>query len=155
MIGKQMKVQSAWRVVLSIAMTALAAIARAESQVVDGVTWCYSISAGKVTIVAGSIGYQEDLKIPSSLAGCPVTGIGEEAFGWCDMTSVTIPEGVVRIEREAFYGCSKLTSVKIPKSVTYIGVYALSACRSLTLISVASNSTTYDVINGLLCSRDG
>lgn len=155
MIGKQMKVQSAWRVVLSIAMTALAAIARAESQVVDGVTWCYSISAGKVTIVSGSIGYQEDLKIPSSLAGCPVTGIGEKAFGWCDMTSVTIPEGVVRIEREAFYGCSKLTSVKIPKSVTYIGVYALSACRSLTLISVASNSTTYDVINGLLCSRDG
>jgi hypothetical protein len=47
---------------------------------------------------------------------------------------VTIPEGVRRIEAEAFAGCTGLTGVTIPTSVTEIGDRAFSGCAGLRSI---------------------
>ena len=53
-------------------------------------------------------------------------------------SSVTIPNKVTTIEREAFSDCSNLTSIIIPNSVTFIGCHAFSDCSSLTsIISLA------------------
>ena len=51
----------------------------------------------------------------------PITKIGEEAFWFSSLTSVTIPDSVTTIGCSAFYKCSSLTSVTIPDSVTTIG----------------------------------
>lgn len=47
------------------------------------------------------------------------------------MTSVTIPNSVTSIGREAFYGCSGLISVTIPNSVKEISYLAFSECPKL------------------------
>jgi hypothetical protein len=48
----------------------------------------------------------------------------------------TIPDGVIRIERNAFQDCPGLTSVTIPRSVTSIGDWAFSGCSGLTSVIV-------------------
>ena len=49
-------------------------------------------------------------------------------------TSVTIPEGVTEIGREAFKDCTSLLSVEIPSSVTKIGYEAFEGCTSLASV---------------------
>lgn len=61
------------------------------------------------------------LVIPSEINDYKVTSIGDSAFSWSpNLTTVTIPEGVIHIGEEAFYEC-ELPGVTIPSSVTYIG----------------------------------
>lgn len=66
--------------------------------------------------------------------------IGEGSFANKNMTSITIPNSVVCICRESFYGCSRLTSVYIPKSVSYIGDMAFY-CSGLKSVTLASSDT--------------
>lgn len=72
------------------------------------------------------------------IAGCKtsvipqgVTSIGDDAFEGCDITSVTLPEGIVFIGRSAFSECLALTSVSLPESLTSIGGSAFSYCSNL------------------------
>ena len=52
--------------------------------------------------------------------------------GCTNLTNITIPSSVTRIERDAFKGCTNLTSITIPNSVTSIGSLAFLQCTSLT-----------------------
>ena len=55
---------------------------------------------------------QTDGKIPSSIAGYPVTEIAGGAYANCiNMTEVVIPSTVKRVEREAFSGCTSVRSI--------------------------------------------
>lgn len=83
----------------------------------------------------------------SAVIGSCVTKIGEQAFGayydggYCyNLSSITIPDSVTRIDNSAFANCSGLTSVTIPDSVTSISTAAFWGCTSL--ISVTVNATT-------------
>lgn len=72
-----------------------------------------------------------------------VTSVGEGAFKNCtSLTSVTIGGGVTSIGSEAFYYCSSLTSVTIPDSVTSIGDYAFIYCSSLTSVTIPDSVTS-------------
>ena len=58
------------------------------------------------------------------------------AFYKCTgLTSITIPDGVTSIGREAFTWCDKLTSVTIGNGVKSIGEYAFTGCSNLTSIT--------------------
>lgn len=76
------------------------------------------------------IGYDSfaDIVIPSEIDGKPVRVIGASCFSKCGVNSVVIPDGVIEIERSAFYYCSLMNEVVIPDSVTKIGDYAFSYC---------------------------
>ena len=49
------------------------------------------------------------------------------------MKSITIPDGVTRIEDYAFEGCSNLKSITIPSSVRSIGFGAFDGCSNLLI----------------------
>ncbi len=85
-----------------------------------------------------------------------VTEIADAAFRNCSaLTSITIPEGVVRIGKLAFANCPRLTSITIPKTVTQIEsgrvdigekVYyghLFTNCPSLTSIVVEEGNPRY------------
>jgi len=81
------------------------------------------------------------------LAGCKnseiplgVTSIGDMAFSWSGLTSLTIPSSVTSIGNNAFDGCSGLTSLTIPSSVTSIGDNAFYSCSGLTSVIVGWDS---------------
>lgn len=72
-----------------------------------------------------------------------VNSIAKEAFSGCSgLTSVTISENVVSIGDGVFAGCSGLTSVTIPNSVTSIGSSAFSGCSGLTSITIPNSVTS-------------
>ena len=86
------------------------------------------------------------------IAGCKntiipnsVTTIGENAFLWCCMSSITIPNSVTTIKDEAFFDCYGLTSMTIPSSVTSIGNRAFQACSSLTSLTIPESVTNIGV----------
>ncbi len=66
------------------------------------------------------------------------------------ITSVNIPNSVIRIEYSAFEGCSGLTSVTIPNSVTFIGKNAFRDCSRFTSITIPKsvNQIGYSAFEG-------
>ena len=64
----------------------------------------------------------EEVYVPASLDGHPVTVIGENTFaGMEKLTAVVLPDTVKEICPYAFYNCPELVSVLIPSSVTRFG----------------------------------
>ncbi len=71
--------------------------------------------------------------------------IGYEAFYGCSgLTSVTIPNSVISIGDRAFSGCAGLASVTIPNSVISIGDRAFSGCAGLASIAVDKDNAVFD-----------
>ena len=90
--------------------------------------------------------YRGDVTIPSSISykgyEFRVTGINEFAFSQStELTSVSIPEGVINIGYEAFAGCEQLSSVNFPESLSSIGSYAFEGCECLSSIYIPKNVT--------------
>ena len=74
-----------------------------------------------------------------------VSSIEEDAFYQCNyLKSVLIPNSVISIGRQAFYGCP-LTSISIPKNVTSIGNEAFS-CDASSIV-VENGNIMYDSRN--------
>ena len=76
----------------------------------------------------------KDVDIPREIGGYPVADITLFSFEYEGLTSVTIPDTVTSIGRQAF-SSNKLTSVTIPGSVQTIGndAFANNLISSLTL----------------------
>ena len=71
-----------------------------------------------------------------------VTSIGRQVFSKrTDITSITIPEGVLSIGDYAFHNVG-LTSITIPDSVTSIGYRAFEDSRRLTNITIGNGLTS-------------
>lgn len=55
-----------------------------------------------------------------------------------DVTSIILEEGITSIGREAFQG-TQITSIVIPNTVVRIGGYAFIACENLKMITIGKN----------------
>ncbi len=124
-------------------------------------------------IVTGDTGQTANIVIPAEYEGKPVVAIADSAFAYSkhkpDIVSVTIPDSVTEIGKNAFYariddlinvnigtdsklktignnafsGCRALTSVYIPEGVEKIGDSAFNNCGSLNTITVAAGNAHY------------
>lgn len=108
----------------------------------SGRRWNYEITDGKATLNHVNDA-EEDVVIPSSINGVPVTSI-QGIMDYQErpkLTSVTIPNSVTSIGNGAFACCSGLTSVTIPNSVTSIGGFAFACCSGLTSMTIPNSVT--------------
>ena len=69
-----------------------------------------------------------------------VKKIGRVAFYDCTLQSITLPEGLTTIGVSAFLYCSALKNIKIPGSVTSVEPRAFQSCTALTDVTVAWNT---------------
>ena len=90
-----------------------------------------------IGLVAGN-----DIVIPSTYNGKPVTEIGESAFANTYITSIKIPNTVKTIGEKAFDGCSSLTNVEMPNSMESMGYFVFRGCSSLISIKIPDGVTS-------------
>ena len=99
---------------------------------IDGILYKYTDDTkSALSVVYGYNG--GDVVIPSTAGGLPVVSIGNRAFySNAGLTSVTLPEGLKRIESDqAFGNCSNLTKIVLPSTLTYIGSFAFNVDKGL------------------------
>lgn len=126
------------RFTVLLAAASIAALTlRADEEAVGGYTWTYGVSGNTAEITAVSPTPTNDVAIPSSLGGVPVTGIGTRAlYGSRGLTGLVIPNSVANIGEKAFYGCRELEELTIGDGVTNIGTSAFTGCRSLKHVTI-------------------
>ena len=125
----------------------------------DGTYYILS-SVGELTV--------NDITIPKTYKGLPVSEIGYRAFKHKNFTSITIGDNIKKIQNEAFlycslktvkigsgltdiqpftfYECDKLEKVFISDSVISIGEYAFSGCPNLTDIYYTGSADKWSQI---------
>lgn len=112
------------------------------------------VNGGTSVKITGYTGSGGSVTIPNSIAGHPVTMIGDSAFSQSThLTAVTIPSSVTFIGNLSFYGHIGLTTITIPSTVTYIGTEAFGRCPSLA-IDVANSNPAFTGANGVLYNKN-
>ncbi|MDE7280359.1 MAG: leucine-rich repeat domain-containing protein [Ruminiclostridium sp.] len=115
--------------------------------------WLYYDNGGSITL-CGYTGTEDRIVTPAEINGKKVTRIApqEIVIDFMDVTTYTffeaynkntsemvISEGVVSVDRYAFYSQSILKSVILPESLTFIGENAFEKCVELTSVTVPEN----------------
>ena len=141
----------------------------------DGVTEIYPHAfAGCSSLQTVTIGKGVQTIGDSAFAGCPIENIylsAENAhfvlrdgilydkrmtavkFASKNITTASVPEGVLELSGSAFDGCSDLQSVSLPSSLLMIGAHAFRGCESLTDIQIPEGITSLDQGTFAGCKR--
>ncbi len=83
------------------------------------------------------MGTEDTVTLPKS-----INGTSYQIFKMQGVKNVIIPDGVLSIDNQAFYGCTHLMSVTIPDSVTVIGKQAFYGCTNLTSVTIPDSVTS-------------
>lgn len=107
---------------------------------IDGLIFSFDRQNLTASVIAKEEKYTGEINIPNSIIldnkeYC-VNSIGEKAFSGSDITSIKIPNSVVRIGNGAFEGCSHMKSLDIPNGVEHIGNKAFYICQNLRHINI-------------------
>ena len=70
-------------------------------------------------------------------------------------STYTVPDGVTKINYEAFSGCTSMKSITIGSGVEGLDDSFISFCRRLANINVSPNNKNYSSIDGVLFNKDG
>ena len=101
---------------------------------------------GKTCTITGmGVCRDADVVIPEAIDGYQVTAIGELAF-WAQysITSVTMPDSVIRIGYSAFEHCEQLKSITLSTSLETISIHAFKGCKALETICLPESLTLID-----------
>ena len=106
----------------------------------------YDVNGDSVTITRYT-GDAEELIIPNTIEGKPVTEIGERALeGQPDIVSVEIPSGVTKIGYHAFTSDRGLETITIAATVTEIDEGAFHECTALNAINFEGDESAWSSI---------
>lgn len=98
---------------------------------------------GNGAVITKYKGTIADVVIPSNIEGYPVMELGEGCFKDLRITSVKLPNGVVKIGDDCFENCSLLKSINLPETLTHIGGSAFMNTKALTLITIPESVKTF------------
>lgn len=160
---KKLKRTISLLLVLVMLMGILPTVAFAEREVIasgicggegDGTNLSWVVDSGETLSISG-VGAMTDYssiilnensmpwwsKRPKRvIIGDGVTSIGEHAFEFLSLDSVTFGRSVANIKFGAFQYCEKLTSATLPDSVNSIGRRAFADCTSLVTVYFEGNA---------------
>ena len=91
------------------------------------------------SVVSNGKCYDDNIVIPDTYNGLPVTKIGDYAFYKCNYFSIIIPYTVLSIGKWAFAECESLKSIIIPNLVKSIGNSAFRSCTALTSVVISDS----------------
>lgn len=78
----------------------------------------------------------------TSVITCPtLRSIGDWAFIWADISTISLPETLNSIGTYAFYKASLSGTVALPDSLTQLGASAFSGCEEVNAIQIGSGLT--------------
>lgn len=105
-----------------------------------------STKAGSFASRMGGSNVSGEISLPSVVydgdKAYTLTEIAECSF--CkneELTSIIIPNTVIKIGGDAFWGCENISVLEIPASVTSIGPYAFYECKKLTYVKLPDGLT--------------
>ena len=71
-----------------------------------------------------------------SFPGGDLRVIGKQAFYFCGMDSLQLPDSLEVLDESAFFKCCNLTSVVIPPNVRYLGKWIFHGCNRLQYLEI-------------------
>jgi hypothetical protein len=90
--------------------------------------YLFTTNNGTITITGCTLGLGDEVTIPDTINGLPVTSIGNNVFyGRTNLTSVTIGSGVTNIGDSAFYYCTNLRNIYFRGSAPNIGSWVFGS----------------------------
>ena len=114
----------------------------------------YEVGSNDEVTITDYTGSETSIVVPEEIDGKKVTSIGYMAFDGCSsLTSITLPEGLTKIDAFAFRSCSSLTEITLPEELTSIGSDAFSNCSSLSEIILPEGLTKIDAFAFEKCSN--
>ena len=98
---------------LAIATALSLAFSFAAGAETEGI-YTYTVLDGNATIVSCSDATSVAITIPSTLGGCPVTSVGDNAFVNCsNLISISLPSSIISLDEYAFFNLYNLTSINV------------------------------------------
>jgi Leucine-rich repeat (LRR) protein len=85
-----------------------------------------------------------NLKLKEIVIPDGVTEIGDHAFYYTGIETLTVPAGVTRLENNTFANCRQLKKATLPDAVTFIGNSCFSECHELTDVNIPAKVETID-----------
>lgn len=135
--------------------------AAAWSDPATGITWHYTVSAGRAEITGAADLPSPDLVLPAAVNGIPVERVGYRAFEFLvQVTSLTLPEGITAIGDRAFEGCRALKTLTLPAGLRDIGNQAFSGCQKLGAFTLPGSVSrigdrAFSGVAAFYCEEDG
>ena len=96
----------------------------------------YTVNSDGITCAVTGLGTVRggELVIPDAIDGYRVVAIDADAFLGAAITSLTLPNTVVEIGSNAFYGCTRLSRVTLSENLSVIREGAFRGCVTLSSI---------------------
>lgn len=121
-----------------------------EDMIVDGIKYAFNSDNtlyvtypnSEVPSSSNPCSYSGDITIPAEVEikgkSYAVTAIGDYAFHFAPVTSLTLPEGILKLGYKAIYQ-TQLTEIVVPNSVTLMDYEALGYNKKLEKITFGEN----------------
>jgi hypothetical protein len=101
--------------------------------------FAYLLTNNTVWIVGYSGPSGSAVVIPEAVNGVPVVAIGDRAFYYSGIRSVSVPSSVTNIGQGAFSISTSLTSISLTNGLISIGQSAFSSCYSLKSATIPNS----------------
>ena len=110
----------------------------------------YQKKDGKLILTRCPIANPEPIVIPSNKN---ITEIAKQAFLGCNMISITLNEGLLKIGDNAFGNCKNLVSLTIPASTSDIASSFVNGCEKLATLTIATGNEKYETKDNITYAK--